>query len=210
MARTRFRRRYAKNPERSQALANPPLLTDLAEFVGPGFASFAVTRLATRVAATQVAQRKPEWGKHAGAVVSVGAFLSAWFLAHRIKWISRWHTPVTVGAAIAALQSLIQLYFPKLGWMVADASPELDSATTAQLAAAQAPVPANLSPTNDDPNEYTYNDEYDPGRYGQTHQIQGQPARASKVAPMPPTPRVDSSNDGAIDDAIGDLGVFNN
>ena len=114
---------------------NPPLFADLAEWVGPGFAGFAATRFATRVAATQIAKRKPSWGKHVGAGVSVGAFLAAWFLAHRVRWLAKYHTPITVGAAIAALQSIIQLYIPRLGWMLADATPELAAGSANALVA---------------------------------------------------------------------------
>lgn len=177
-------------------------MTDLVEWVGPGFGGFAVTRFATRVAATQIAQRKPSWGKHAGAGVSIGAFLAAWFLAGRLKWLSKYHTPIVVGSAIAAIQSLIQLYIPKLGWMVADASPELDAQSQSQMAAAQNPVAAlNLQPTNEDPNEYTYNDSYDAGRYAPSQQ-----ASAGGHGQVDPA-------DLAVDDLVGqtqNLGVFSN
>ncbi len=182
---------------------NPPLMTDLVEWVGPGFASFAVTRFATRVAATQIEAKKPSWGKHVGAGVSIGAFLAAWFLAHRVKWLAKYHTPITVGAAIAALQSLIQLYIPKLGWMVSDAAPELAQVSVA-TGALSAPR-MDLMPVNDDPNEYTYNDSFDAGRYNKTG-----------MAPPPQNgagPPADDLSDLAIDDAIGqsqNLGVFSN
>jgi hypothetical protein len=198
----RYKHRRNRRPGSDPApRRNPPLFTDLAEWVGPGFAGFAVTRFATRVAATQIAQRKPSWGKHVGAGVSVGAFLAAWFLAHRVKWLAKYHTPITVGAAIAALQSLIQLYIPKLGWMLADASPEI---ATSQLAAGEPAPQLNLLPIHDDPNEYTFNDTFDSGRYntdGATPPIIGRdgPGGSAEVSEL------------AIDDAIGqsqNLGVF--
>jgi len=198
------KRRSRRTPSDPAPRRNPPLFTDLAEWVGPGFASFAVTRFTTRVAATQIAAKKPSWGKHVGAGVSIGAFLAAWFLAHRVKWLAKYHTPITVGAAIAALQSLIQLYIPKLGWMVADASPELEAADTSQLAA----MP-QLQPVHEDPNEYSYNDTYDPGRYSKT----GMPPRgtAAAAAPTNAPNAEDDLSDLQIDDAIGqsqNLGVF--
>ena len=179
---------------------NPPLMTDLVEFIGPGFASFAVTRFATRLAAQQLGARKPSWGKHAGAVVSAGAFLSAWFLAHRWKWLERWHTPIVVGSAIAAIQSIVQLYIPRIGWML-DAVPE-EIASPQQAAAGQLAAPQlaelGLRAVDEDPNEYTYNDEYDPGLYAKPQQ--------------PPGVQADVS-DLAMDDAVGqsgNLGVFQN
>ena len=202
-------RRYKHRRNRSGAdpapRRNPPLFTDLAEWVGPGFAGFAVTRFATRVAATQIEQWKPAWGKHVGAGVSVGAFLAAWFLAHRVKWLAKYHTPITVGAAIAALQSLIQLYIPKLGWMVADASPELAAAAAIPAAQLQN-ANLDLQPVNDDPNEYTFNDSFDAGRYSKGGMSPPIVANGG-AAPQ------DDMSDLAIDDAIGEsnnLGVFQN
>lgn len=202
----RYKHRRSRRPGSDPAPRhNPPLFTDLAEWVGPGFAGFAVTRFATRVAATQIAQRKPSWGKHVGAGVSVGAFLAAWFLAHRWKWLAKYHTPITVGAAIAAIQSLVQLYVPKLGWMLADASPDLNVGG-AQLAANV--TSPQLQPVHDDPNEYTYNDTFDSGRYGKNGQS---PPIIGRDGPGGPAQA--EIEDLAIDDAIGqsqNLGVFSN
>lgn len=176
--------------------SNPPLFTELLEFVGPGFAAFAATRLGTRIATTQVAKLKPSMSKHAGAGISVAAFLAAWFLAHRVKFLEKYHTPITVGAAIAALQSLIQLYIPKLGWMVADASPELDAAAIAAATPQLAAVNPDLQQVDDDPNEYTYNDSYDAGRYGKPSRGQSTPIMAKKPSADP------DIDDMTIDDAI--------
>lgn len=208
MARSRMHRRYTRNPGTpAPKKNNPPLFTDLLEFVGPGFASFAATRFATRITSTQIAKVRPNLSKHAGAGISVAAFLAAWFLAHRVKWLEKYHTPITVGAAIAALQSLIQIYVPKLGWMISDASPEIDAAVAApQLAAAR--ESADLQPVDVDPNEFTYDDSYDAGRYSKTGYKPGQ---------SPPIMNRGDGNDEAdisdiaMDDAIGqggNLGVF--
>jgi hypothetical protein len=207
MARTKLSRRYKRNPSGDSPRHNPPLFKDLVEFVGPGFASFALTRFGTRVAATQVAKWKPNLGKHAGAGISVGAFLAAWFLGHKWKWLEKYHTPITVGAAIAALQSVIQLYFPKLGWMVADATPELESAAPMQQLTAP---DAGLQPVDLDPNEFTYDDSYDAGRYSKTgHRPQGQPHQAAAARGADAT---DDTGDLDINEALspadGNLGVF--
>jgi len=212
MARSRLHRRYVTSPKH-----NPPLFTEIAQFVLPGFAGFAATRFVTRVAATQVAQRVPTLGKHAGAIVSVGSFAAAWFLANKWQWLEKWHTPIVVGSAIAALQSLIQLYLPMVGWMVSDASPELDTATAHGNLSTQDQQLAQmrLQPTDEDPDEFVYNDAYDAGRHHGPH------GRASMKtgATMPPPPAgsgpdgaapPDDASDLAIDDAIGqaNLGVF--
>lgn len=145
-------------------------MSDIAEIVLPGFAAFAGVRGATKIAVTQIAKLKPTAGKHAGAAVSVGAFLAAWFLAHRVKFLAKYHTGVVVGSAIAAMQSLIQLYMPGMGWLVADATPapQLPApsqspggfASQAEVERAQA-----LKPVHDDPNEFTYDESFDAGRY---------------------------------------------
>jgi hypothetical protein len=161
----RLHRRYRKrrkNPEGGSPRANPPLIQELGEFIAPGFVGFAATRFGTRIAATQIAKRKPGWAKHAGAVASISAFLAAWLLAHRVKALAKYQMPIAVGAGLAALQSIIQLYIPKLGWIVADASPEMQAMP---IATAPAQLPAGLQYVDEDPAHYTYNDAYDAGRY---------------------------------------------
>lgn len=208
MARSRLHKRYVKNPYRP----NPPLVTDILEQAIPGFASFAGTRFVTRVVATQVAKRAPSWGKHAGAVASVSSFLAAWFLAHRWKFTAKYHTPIVVGSFLATLQSLIQLYIPALGWMIADATPELLVAGDQQLVAQDRQLAQlRMQPTDEDPNAFVYNDEYDAGRYAGA-QGPGSMKIRTPLSPMgkenpPPQP---DDQEIAIDDAIGaaNLGVF--
>jgi hypothetical protein len=215
MARSRLHKRYVKHPPRT-ARHNPPLFTDIAEFVVPGFGAFAATRFATRIAATQVAQRAPSWGKHAGAVASLASFAAAWFLAHRVKWLEKHHTPIVVGSAIAALQSIIQIYIPMLGWVVSDATPEFTAAAQGNLSVQDKQLAQmQLQPTDEDPNEFMYNDSYDAGRHS------GPQGRASmKTGAIPPATQGgpvqqtqgDDVSDLAIDEAIGqaNLGVFAN
>lgn len=201
MARSRLHRRY----NGSETRPNPPLFTDLMEFVVPGFVGFAGTRFVTYVAATQIAKHKPSLGKHVGVGVSIGTFLAAWFLAHRLKGVAKYHTPIVVGSAIAALQSILQLYFPKIGWMVGDATPEIEAAHAESQQIAEH---ADLQPVDIDPNEFTYNDAYDAGRY-QAPVAKG--PKGSKPSAPAPAPRKDDMTDLEIDDAIGqNLGVFSN
>lgn len=204
MRRSRLKRRYSKakrNPAPSRYTPNPPLLTELAEWVGPGFGGFAASRFVTRVASTQIAKRAPSWGKHAGAVGAVATFLLAWQLANRVKFLEKYHTPLVVGSAIAAIQSLIQLYLPSLGWIVSDATPELAAGQSLAVAPAQNP---NLLATNSDPNEFTYDDTFDAGRYGHPTPVQ------AGTGPGGPAQAPSDMADLAIEDAIGaaNLGVF--
>lgn len=163
LARRHRRRKFKKNPS-SSPKRNPPITADLLEWVAPGFAGFASTRLLTRVVQTQIAKRAPKASKHAGAIASIGSFLAAWLLGHRVSMISKYHTPITVGAAIAAAQSILQIYAPNaLGWMVSDASPAI--AKVAQPAQMQA-LPDNVQEIPDDGRWFSYNEAYDGGRYG--------------------------------------------
>lgn len=200
MARLHRRYRKKKNPSPSAPSRNPTAFADIVEFAGPGFAAFAVTRFGTRVIATQVAKHKPALGKHAGAVASVGAFFAAWLLAHRVKWLAKYHTPIVVGSAIAALQSLIQLYIPRLGWMVADATPELAAAPSQSQQLGD-----DVEVLDEDPEMYVYNDSYDPGRHsprGQHQQHQAPRANAS-------SPSADDLMDDEMDvDEAQPQGIF--
>jgi len=162
----RYRRRRARGSSSKSAPRSNPTgaIGEVAEFVVPGFGGFAATRLLTRGVATQVEQRWAGWGKHAGAIASIASFAAAFFFAHRWKAIEKWSMPITVGAGIAAAQSLIQLYVPQLGWVVSDATPELAATSSATTTA-----PAATSNSEDDfdivdeSQWYAYNDARDPG-----------------------------------------------
>ncbi len=170
----RLHRRYRKtkklrkNPDGGGSSSAGVMIADVAEFVIPGFAGFAATRFGTRIASTQIAKWKPQYAKHAGAAASVSAFLAAWLLAHRWKWLAKYQHPIVVGSAIAAIQSIIQLYIPRLGWMIADATPDIAASNSnADLLASAggAQLPPGVQPLDEDPSLYVYNDAYDAGRY---------------------------------------------
>lgn len=167
----RYRRKKKRNPdgEGSSGGRNPTAIGEVVEYVLPGFGGFAASRLLTRVAAVQIEKRKPSWGKHAGALAAVGAFMSAWLLAHKVKQLRAYHLPIVIGAGLAAIQSLLQLYLPQFGWIVADASPELDASgsVAAMTAGSAQQLPTGLTAVNDDPANYVYNDAYNSGRMDQ-------------------------------------------
>lgn len=170
----RFRKRHGE-PKR-----NPPLMTDIASYLIPGIAAFALDRFVTRVAAMQIAKRWPKLAKHAGAIAAIGTFGAAWYGAHKVKYLEKYHHPIVIGTGLAALQSLAQIYLPKLSAIIGEPLPTHSAltastnATARQIAATsaahaqqQAPaptVPAGFKPTT--ANEwYTYNDAYDAGGY---------------------------------------------
>jgi hypothetical protein len=143
------RRRARRNPDDAPAVAlagatsNPPAMQDLVEFILPGFAGYGATKMLARIVAVQLAKKYPSAGKHVAAGSTVIAFLAAWFLLHRIKKLEQYHTPVVVGSAIASLQTIVQTYLPKYGWMVSDA-PQLNPA--ASKGAAGVPLMAATAP----------------------------------------------------------------
>lgn len=114
------RRRRVVSPVRSNPRSNPPITEDLVEHVVPGFAGYGATRLLARVIYGVIIKRKPSLAKHAAAISTIASAAAAWFLVHRWRKIERYHTPIVVGSAIAALQTVIQTYLGKYGWIVSD------------------------------------------------------------------------------------------
>jgi hypothetical protein len=172
--------------------SNPPLFSDLVESIGPGFGGFAASRFVSYVAATQIAQRWPAFGKHAGAVASIGSFVAAWTLAHKLKFLEKYHTPIVVGSGIAMLQTLLEQYIPRLGWAVGNPQAAIDeqqqqqqqqqaasgSATSGQMATSDfAGLPPGLTAVADvDPNDFVYDDRFDAGRMSPPKKVAQQPA----------------------------------
>lgn len=197
----KFRRRHAKtNPAPKR---NPPIATDIFEYIVPGFAAFAASRFITRVAAVQIAKRWPRYAKHAGALAAVGTFGATWYGGHHVKQLERYHHPIVVGSGLAALQSLIQIYLPAIGWMVADPCPELAAPPATNAVARgieEQPVPAGFAET-DANTWFSYNDAYDAGAYkGAT--AAPPPARMPAVPPSEP-------DEMQIDDLLdNDMGSF--
>ncbi len=120
------RRKRRRNPEGGAPagllapVANPPDMSELAEFILPGFAGYGATKMLSRIVYTQLSKRYPNAGKHLAAGSTVLAFLGSWFLLHRIKKLAPYQMPATVGAGIAALQTIVSSYLPRYGWMVSD------------------------------------------------------------------------------------------
>lgn len=113
-------KRATEKKEAAPAKSNPPPLTDFVEFIVPGFAGYAGTRFTSRAIHQMALKRWPKLAKHASVMSTFAAATGAWLLVHRIKKLEKYHTPVVVGAGIAALQTLVQAYVPKYGWLVSD------------------------------------------------------------------------------------------
>lgn len=198
---------------RGEPKRNPPLSTDVIQQILPGFAAFAATRYVTRTAALQIAKRWPKYAKHAGAMASIGTFAAAWLGAHRVKTLEKYHDMIVIGAGIGAIQSLVQLYIPQLGWVVSDCSPQLGAAQSRPLLAAQAApqlagtparIPQGFKPTT--ANEwFTYNDAYDAGSYkGKTEAAQPEvPGEEAEQPDMQISDLLDNSDLGLDNSDLG-------
>lgn len=190
-------RRRRRTAYRSNPSSNPPMFMDLVEFIGPGFASFAATRMATRITALQIAKRWPRFAPHAGVAASGASFLAAWLLAHRVKFLERFHTPIVVGAGIALLQTAVQTWIPRLGWMVSDATPEIAVASQQALPTGD----DDLVDVTNDEDWGTYRDAHDAGRFSQGYERQNQPAAGAK--PRAQQPRETTADDD--EDLVGSM-----
>lgn len=182
---------------------NPPMLEDFTDMILPGFGGYGATRLLGRITHVQVAKRWPRFGKHAAALSAVAAFGASWFAAHRVKWLAKYHTPIVVGAGIAALKTLVQTYLPWLGWMTAD----VQEGDTRALpgAAANPALEGGMGHTIFDEADAagqewaTYNDAFDQGSYRGQQPPHQQPQAAANPA--------DAEADAAMGDMLQDLGV---
>lgn len=220
------KRRYRRNPDDAPATSSKSGggifsgSSEIFEEIVPAAVAFAATRFATRIASMWIAKRWPNLAKHAGAMASVGAFLTAWQLGHKIKYLQKYQEQATIGSGIATVQSLFQIYLPKVGWIMSDASPEV-AATAAATSApspqvqgtpAQRSLPPQTDPDFeeiDDSGWFSYNDAHDAGRFQQPR------AQAART-PMRDTSAVDTTEDDeSVFDALessGDLqsagGIF--
>jgi len=189
----RFRRKAKKNPS-SAPRHNPPLFTDMLEMAVPGAIGFAGVRLVTKLGIAAVAKRWPTKSRHVGALLATSSFLATWFLGHRVKAIAKYHTALTVGAALAAAVNVLQIYLPKIGWLVGDPT-ELTAGGTASAKAlteqqTNAMLPQNLQEIDDDPAFYTYDDKYDAGRYRANS--------SNKTQPSPISPPIEEEDFGGV------------
>ncbi len=207
MAKSKLASRYRRNKaaaKRSGALHhNPPMFTDIGMFILPAFGAYASARVGARFLGTLAAKASPKLGKHAAVGTSLAAFVAAWFAAHRWKPLEKFHTPIVVGAGIAALQTLIQAYLPKVGQFM-NLAPAASPGTPLSL---PMPVAAEgFGALTDDGNMYaqpnrdfftypSYNDAFDPGRY----------AGQSNPPPDVPGSPAEAVQSGAAIDHLGDL-----
>lgn len=119
-ARARSRRRNGDDAPRANPSGFMAELYEVGELVLPAFAGYAGGRLISRVAYVQLSKKYPRAAKHLAAGASAAAVLATYFALPRVKKFASYQVPATLGAAIASLQTLVQTYLPKFGWMVSD------------------------------------------------------------------------------------------
>ena len=187
----KIRRRARRNAAESSFRPNPSGTnwSELGETVAYGFGGFAAGRFTTRVFATQAAKRWPTYAKHAGVIGGVAAFLAAVFLAKRWKQTAAHAETLQLGTGLALAQTVVQTYFPALGWVVADCSDPAQLAQPVKTADLPAPASAGLLPDDDEEGDdgwYSYNDAYDHGRHAKD--ARPRPSQQRPQAPPAPQP----------------------
>lgn len=118
MAKSKLARYRKKRPTK-----NPITESAFAEFglqVGAGFAGYTATRLLMRMAYSQAVKRWPNFAQHLGVLTSAVGATGIYFGTKHWEKIDDYHESATIGAGIAVLQSILQTYVPKLGWIVSD------------------------------------------------------------------------------------------
>ena len=102
--------------------ANPDVAgaKDLATNIGAGFAGYAGTRLLARMAYSQAVKRYPRASEHVHVAMSALGAAGVYFGTKHWSRVDDYHEAATIGAGIALIQTAMQTYLPKFGWIVAD------------------------------------------------------------------------------------------
>lgn len=155
-AQAKRRAKVVKNPESAALVpAGMGAFGDLLNVAIPGFAGYATTRLIARIAYVQLSKKWPSAARHLAAGSTAGSFLAAWYLLPKFKKFEPYAESAALGAAIAALQTLVQTYLPKFGWMVSDYQTpgKMAGATTATVPQLSPEQVAELEGYMDDDDE---------------------------------------------------------
>lgn len=104
--------------------SNPSQATEMAINIGAGFGGYAVTRFASRMAYSQLVKKYPDASKHIQVAASALGAAGVYFGTRYWKKVDDYHEAASIGAGIALLQTAVQAWFPKYGWIVSDANAE--------------------------------------------------------------------------------------
>jgi len=106
---------------------------EIAETVLPGAGAYVATRFASRAVYTVAERRAPALAKHAAVAAGAGACALVWAYGDRVEKLAEYRDAILVGAGVAAIQSVLQAYLPRYGWIVGD----LPNGQQRQVAAAR-------------------------------------------------------------------------
>jgi len=95
----------------------------VATSIAAGFAGYAATRLISRVAYSQAVKKWPKASKHIHFASSAITGLGIFFGSKYSKKTKDYQEELIIGSGIAILQSALQTYMPKFGWVVSDVDP---------------------------------------------------------------------------------------
>jgi hypothetical protein len=116
--------RPIKNPETGLVAASSGFLSqtwsEIANAAVPGLVAYGCTRAVGRMAYKIGKRRSPAFAKHAGPLASVLFAGGASYAARKFDYLAKWDLSITVGAWIAAIQSVVQTYIPQYGWILND------------------------------------------------------------------------------------------
>jgi hypothetical protein len=103
------------NPAKAEAI-------ETASSIGAGFAGYAATRLLSRMVYAQAVKRYPRASTHMHVAASALGATGVYFGSKHWSKIDQYHDAASIGAGIALIQTALQAYLPKFGWVVADVS----------------------------------------------------------------------------------------
>lgn len=112
-----FFKKAVKKTASAAASKNPPFWADVFYAVGPGVASYAVTRLAGRAARTYLSSRFPKARPYLPLAGSAAAAGVLYLAATKVSAMKKYQTAILVGAGVALTQSAILTMAPQLGWL---------------------------------------------------------------------------------------------
>jgi len=115
-----------RSKRKAKARANPEAKAALetATSIGAGFAGYAATRMLSRMAYSQAIRRYPGAAPHMHVMASAFGAAGVYFGSKYWDKLDEYHEAASIGAGIALIQTAFQTYAPKLGWIVADVSPD--------------------------------------------------------------------------------------
>lgn len=110
--------RKRRNPDSGPSFTDS--LIDQFKPIGVGIGSYAVSRLAGRIAFRLGRKKSESLGKHLGPWTSVGVALASAYAADKVEALQPFKTEIIVGATIAAVQGVLGTYVPQYAWILND------------------------------------------------------------------------------------------